>query len=130
MDGSNGPEWTVMKLLGPAKVYGHLTIPLCVLWPKCTSALSLTPYELKPYFHHYPNSKICAPLSLIHGFLGPSSSVIPEKNPKLSPVTSDWSPVTGDFTAGSYKLKIIYADRVSVELSFDANFKWHMPICG
>ena len=22
-----------------------------------------------------------------------------------------------------------YADRVSVELSYDANFKWHMPIC-
>ena len=26
-------------------------------------------------------------------------------------------------------MKIICADRVSVGLSYDANFKWHMPIC-
>ena len=25
-------------------------------------------------------------------------------------------------------MKIICADRVSVELSYDANFKWHMPV--
>ena len=26
-------------------------------------------------------------------------------------------------------MKITYADRVSVGLPYDANFKWHMPIC-
>ena len=26
-------------------------------------------------------------------------------------------------------MKLICADRVSVGLSYDANFKWHMPIC-
>ena len=37
--------------------------------------------------------------------------------------------IAGDVTFGTYKIKIICADRVSVGLSYDANLKWHMPIC-
>ena len=48
---------------------------------------------------------------------GPSPSLISEKkNPKSSLVTS--------------QLGLISADKVSVELSYDVNFKWHMPIWG
>ena len=35
---------------------------------------------------------------------------------------------TGDVTLKTNKMKIICADRVSVELYYGANFKWHMPI--
>ena len=37
--------------------------------------------------------------------------------------------IAGDVTVGTLKMKIIRADRVSVGLSYDTNFKWHMPIC-
>ena len=37
--------------------------------------------------------------------------------------------ITDDVTVGTSKMKIICADRVSVGLSYDANLKWHMPIC-
>ena len=33
-----------------------------------------------------------------------------------------------DVTVRTKKIKIICADRVLVEVSYDANFKWHMPI--
>ena len=36
--------------------------------------------------------------------------------------------ITGDVTDETNKIKIICADRVSVGLSYDVNFKWHMPI--
>ena len=37
--------------------------------------------------------------------------------------------IAGDFPVGTKKMKTICADRMSVGLSDDANFKWHMPIC-
>ena len=37
--------------------------------------------------------------------------------------------MAGDVTVGTWKMKIICVDRVSVGLSYDANFKRHMPIC-
>ena len=36
--------------------------------------------------------------------------------------------IAGDVTVGSSKIKIICADTVSVGLSYDTNFNWHMPI--
>ena len=38
--------------------------------------------------------------------------------------------ITGDVTVGTSQMKIINlsADTVSVELSYDANIKWYMPI--
>ena len=36
--------------------------------------------------------------------------------------------ITGYVTVGTWESKIICADRVPVGLSYDANFKWHMPI--
>ena len=47
-------------------------------------------------------------LTFIHGFLGLAPSVNSGKNP--------------------WKIKTISASRVSAGLSYDANFKWHMPI--
>ena len=38
--------------------------------------------------------------------------------------------LAGDVTVKTKKIKIICADRVSVGLSYDVNFKWHMPIWG
>ena len=35
---------------------------------------------------------------------------------------------TGDVTVGTLEMKIIRADRVPAGLSYDTNFKWHMPI--
>ena len=35
----------------------------------------------------------------------------------------------GDVTVGTWKMKITCADRVSVGLLYDANLKWHTPIC-
>ena len=37
--------------------------------------------------------------------------------------------IAGDVTVGTYKMKIICADTVSVGLSYGANFKRHMPLC-
>ena len=37
--------------------------------------------------------------------------------------------IAGDITVGTYKMKIICADRVSVRLYCDVNLKWHMPLC-
>ena len=52
-------------------------------------------------------------------FLGLSPSVISGKKSII---------ITSDVTDETNKIKIICADRVSVELSYDVNFKWHMPI--
>ena len=38
--------------------------------------------------------------------------------------------ITGNVTVGTWKIKIICADRLPLGLSYDANFKWHMPIRG
>ena len=38
--------------------------------------------------------------------------------------------IAGDVTVGTWKMKIICADRVSVRLYYDANFKCHMPLWG
>ena len=38
--------------------------------------------------------------------------------------------ITGDATVGTWEIKIKLATRVSVGLSYDINFKWHMPIWG
>ena len=59
-------------------------------------------------------------LTLIREFLGPSPSVISEKKSKI---------FDSGVTVGTCDIKIICADRVPVELSYDANFKWQMPIC-
>ena len=61
--------------------------------------------------HHYVTI-----LTLIREFLGPLSSA-------FSGI------IAGDVTVETKKMKMICADRVSVGLSYDANFKWHMPIC-
>ena len=61
-----------------------------------------------------------ASLTLIREFLGPSPSAFSGKKSRI---------IAGDVTVGSLKIKIICEDRVSVGLSYDANFKWHMPIC-
>ena len=37
--------------------------------------------------------------------------------------------IAGDVTVGTKKIKIIWADTVSVGLSYGAIFKWHMPLC-
>ena len=37
--------------------------------------------------------------------------------------------IVGDVTVGTLKMKIRCTNRLSVGLSYDANFKWHMPIC-
>ena len=37
--------------------------------------------------------------------------------------------VAGDVTVGTKKMKIICTDRMSVRLSYDVNFNWHMPVC-
>ena len=58
-------------------------------------------------------------LTLICEFLGPSPSVFSGKKSRI---------IAGDVTVRTYKIKIICADRLSVELSFDAYSKWHMPI--
>ena len=38
------------------------------------------------------------------------------------------SKITGDVTNGTLKIKIICADKVPAELSYDTYFKWHTPI--
>ena len=53
-------------------------------------------------------------------FLGLSPSVISGKKSII---------ITGDVTVKTNKIKIICAGRVSVELFYGINFKWHMPIC-
>ena len=58
-------------------------------------------------------------LTLIRGFLGPSSSVISGKKSKIN---------TGDVKVGTLEMKITCAYRVPARLSYDTNFKWHMPI--
>ena len=58
-------------------------------------------------------------LTLIREFLGPSPSALSGKKSKN---------MAFDVTLGTRKIKTICADRVSVELSYDAYFKWHMPI--
>ena len=60
-------------------------------------------------------------LTLIHEFLGLSPSVISGRKSKI---------ITGDVTVGTPEMKIICADKVPVRLSYDINFKWHMPIWG
>ena len=62
---------------------------------------------------------LCSILTLIREFLGPSPSAFSGKKSRI---------VAGDVTLRTQKIKIICADRVSVELSYDANIKWHMPI--
>ena len=37
--------------------------------------------------------------------------------------------IVGDVTVGTLKMKIRCTNRLSVGLSYEANFKWHMPIC-
>ena len=59
-------------------------------------------------------------LTLIREFLGPSPGAVSGKKSRI---------ITGDVTVGTWKIKIVSADRVSVGLSYDANLKWHMPIC-
>ena len=56
-------------------------------------------------------------LTLIREFLGPLPSVICGKKSAI---------ITGDVTVGTWEIKIISADRVSVGLSFDTYFKWHL----
>ena len=58
-------------------------------------------------------------LTLIREYLGPSPSAFSGKKSRI---------IAGDVTVGTSKMKIIRADRVSVGLSYDANFEWHMPI--
>ena len=58
-------------------------------------------------------------LTLIREFLEPSPSAFSEKKSRI---------IAGDVTVGTLKMKIIRADTVSVGLSYDTNFKWHMPI--
>ena len=53
------------------------------------------------------------------GFLGPSPSAFSGEKIQNHP----WWRHSWDL-----EMKIICADRVPVELSYDANFKWHMPI--
>ena len=59
------------------------------------------------------------PLTLIREFLGPSPNALSEKKNKN---------IACDVTLRTEKIKTIWADRVWVELSHDANLKWHMPI--
>ena len=61
----------------------------------------------------------CLCLTLIREFLGPSPSVFSGKKSRI---------IADDVTVGTLKMKIIRADTVSVGLSYDTNFKWHMPI--
>ena len=63
--------------------------------------------------------KVFDTLTLIREFLGPSPSAFSGKKSRF---------ITGDVTVGTSKMKIICADRVSVGLSHDTNFKWHMPV--
>ena len=58
-------------------------------------------------------------LTLIREFLGPSPSAFSGKKSRI---------IAGDVTVGTLKMRMICADRVSVGLSYDTNFKWHMPI--
>ena len=55
---------------------------------------------------------------LLREFLGPSPSALSKKSRIIA----------GDVTVGTSKMKITCADTVSVGLSYDTNFKWHMPI--
>ena len=59
-------------------------------------------------------------LTHVREFLGPSLSVFAGKKSRI---------IAGDVTVETSKMKIICADTVSVELSYDANLNWHMPIC-
>ena len=61
--------------------------------------------------------KILLSLTVIREFLGPSPSA--EKKSRIIAV---------DVTVWTEHMKIICAERVSVELYYDAYFKWHMPI--
>ena len=64
-------------------------------------------------------------LSLTHEFLGPSDGHQHQARflKKKSRI------VAGDVTVGTKEMKIISVDRLSVKLSCDVHFQWHMPIC-
>ena len=75
------------------------------------------PDEWKLWHHKYVQNLCLTPinrflwsLTLIREFLGPSPSVFSGKKSRI--------------------MKIICADTVSVGLSYDTYFKWHMPIWG
>ena len=59
-------------------------------------------------------------LTLVREFLGPSPSAFSGKKSKIIAV---------DVTVRTKKIKILCVYTVSVRLSYDVNFNWHMPIC-